>query len=323
MRSAAALIVLVGLLGVGVEMRSARAQTKTTGATDTATPQWEIDAGGKMTFEVASVKQSVAGSEGYHSNFPLTLGSNFGSVGNLMSVDVPLRTLVGFAYKLSVGQIHFFMPGLPNWADSELFDIEGRAPIANPSKDQFRLMVQSLLANRFKMATHEEKRQLPIYELVLTKPGKTGPQLRPHIGGPCRVQSADAPAPPAAAEFSPFPCGSILIGPAESLGRSGVAGRVRGGGRDVNLDYIAAFLNGTGMRGTAPDRPVMNETSLSGTYDFWVEFVPEASPDGIQPDPNGPSFPEALEDQLGLKLIAKTEPVDVMVVDHIEEPSAN
>lgn len=276
-----------------------------------------------MAFEVASVKRSMQGQQGYHSNFPLTLGSNFGPVGNLMSVDIPLRALVSFGFKLSAGQTQFFISGLPAWVDSEWFDVEGRAPIATPSKDQFRLMVQSLLANRFRLATHEEQRELPVYELVLTKPGKTGPQLRPHVGGPCEVQGADAPAPRAAAEFSPFPCGFILIAPSQSLGRSGVAGRVRGGGRDVNLDYIAAFLTGTGMRGTAPDRPVVNQTGLIGTYDFWVEFVPEALPDGVQPDPNGPSFPEALEDQLGLKLIAKTGPVDVMVVDHIEQPSAD
>lgn len=291
--------------------------------TDTATPQWEIDAGGKMAFEVASIKRSTMPGPDYATNFPLTLGSNFGSVGNLMSAHVPLRTLIGFAFKLSVGQTRFLMPGLPDWVDSQWFDVEGRAPIANPSKDQFRLMVQSLLASRFKLGTHEEKRRLPLYELVLTKPERAGPQLRPHIDDTtCGAEDrSDAPAAPA--EFSPFPCGAILIGPSPLVGRFGVTGRVRGGGRDVNLDYIAAFLSGTAFQGATPDRPVVNRTGLTGNYDFGVEFVPESSPDVVQPDPNGPSFPEALGDRLGLKLVAKTGPVDVLVVDHIEEPTAN
>ncbi len=271
-----------------------------------------------MSFDVASVKRSEPG-EGY-TNFPLTLGSsNFTSVGNLMSVNVPLRLLVGFAFRLSAGQMHFFISGLPDWVDSEWFDIEARAPISNPSKDQFRLMVQSLLANRFKLVMHEEERQLPIYALVLTKPGRTGPQLRTHIDDANCGGERHPNVPPAPAEFSDLPCGWTIMKP------SSVPGRVRGGGRNVGLDYIAAFLTGTGFRGTTPDRPVVNETGLNGNYDFSIEFVPDenALPNGVQPDPNGPSFPEALRDQLGLKLVAKTGPVDVLVVDHIEQPTPN
>ncbi len=279
---------------------------------------WEKAAGGKMAFEVASVKRSEAG-RGYAGNFPLTLGSNFAKVGSLMSVDMPLRPLIGFAYKLSAGQTHFFISGLPDWVDSEWFDVEARAPVSDPTKDQFRLMMQSLLASRFKLAMHEEERQIPIYAMVLTKAGRTGPQLRPHVDDAKCGGEGRADAPPAPAEFASLPCGMTL------LGISNIPGRVRGGGRDVDLDYIAAFLTGTGFRGTAPDRPVVNETGLSGNYDFAIEFVPDASalPNGVAPDPNGPSFPEALEDQLGLKLKAEKASVGVLVVDHIEEPSPN
>jgi uncharacterized protein (TIGR03435 family) len=270
-----------------------------------------------MAFEVASVKRSAPGL-GYE-NFPLTLGSNFAQVGSLMSVNMPLRPLIGFAYKISVGQMHFFITGLPDWVDSQWFDIEARAPISNPTKDQFRLMVQLLLANRFKLAIHDEEREVPIYALVLTKPGRTGPQLRSHTNDANCGAKGRPDAPSALAEFADLPCGFTLMKP------SSVPGRVRGGGRDVDLDYVAAFLTGTGFRGTTPDRPIVNRTGLTGTYDFAIEFVPDANalPNGVQTDANGPSFPEALEDQLGLKLIAKTGPVDVLVVDHIEQPSAN
>jgi uncharacterized protein (TIGR03435 family) len=287
-----------------------------------ATGDWEKAAGGKMAFEVASVKRDTPG-RGYHTNFPLTLGSNFGSVGNLMSVDVPLRMVLGFAFKLSAGQMHYLLVGLPDWVDSEWFDIEGRASIASPTKDQFRLMMQALLADRFKLTIREEKRSLPMYALALKKPGTTGPQLRPHVADSTCGGEGRPDAPAASDEFSAFPCGFTYIAPATSVGRAGVSGRVRGGGRDVNLDYIAAFLTGTGMQNTAPDRPVINETGLTGNYDFWVEFVPEGEVDGEQPDANGPSLVEALQDQLDLKLIAKTGPVGVLVVDHIEEPTPN
>ena len=294
-------------------------------AAQSGAADWEKAVGGKMAFEVVSVKRSALPSEGYTTNFPLTLGSNFKSVGNLMSADVPLRTLIGFAFKLSVGQTRFLMPGLPGWVDSEWFDVEGRAPIPNASKDQFRLMVQSLLANRFKMAMRPETRQLPMYALVLARPGKTGPQLKPHIGDAKCGADGQPQVPPPATEFSAFPCGATLIGPATYIGRSGVTGRVRGGGRGVSLDYVAAFLSGTAFKGVTPDRPIMNRTGLTGNYDFWIEFVPDADTlsDGERSDPNGPSFPEALRDQLGLKLIAETGPTDVLVVDHIEEPTPN
>jgi uncharacterized protein (TIGR03435 family) len=304
--------VLVGPLAFGINPPLRHGQS-----TDT---DWEKVAGGKMAFEVASVKRSAPEPESYHSNFPLTLGaSNFASVGSFMSANVPLRTLIGFAFKLSAGQTHFLISGLPDWVDSESFDIEARAPINNPSKDQFRLMVQSLLADRFKFTVHKESRQLPIYALVLTKQGKTGPQLRPHVDDATCGAAGRADAPLAPAEFSPFPCGATV------MGISSIPGRVRGGGRNVSLDYIAAFLTGTGMQGTASDRPVVNQTGLTENCDFWIEFAPDASrlPNGAQPDPNGPSFPEALQDQLGLRLTAKTGTVDVLVVNHIEEPTAN
>jgi uncharacterized protein (TIGR03435 family) len=304
--------VLVGPLAFGINTPLLHAQS-----TDT---DWEKAAGGKMAFEVASVKRSPPGTEGSRSNFPLTLGSsNFASVGSLMSVNLPLRVLIGFAFKLSAGQTHFLISGLPPWVDSQWFDIEARAPINNPSKDQFRLMVQSLLADRFKLTMHEESRQLRIYALVLTKLGRTGPQLRPHVeDAKCGAEGL-AGAPPAPAEFSLFPCGATV------MGASSIPGRVRGGGRNVGLDYIAAFLTGTGFQGTAPDRPVVNQTGLTGEYDFWIEFVPDTNrlPGAAQPDPDDPSFLEALQDQLGLKLMAKTGPVDVLIVDHVEEPTPN
>jgi bla regulator protein blaR1 len=284
-------------------------------------PQWQIAAGGKMAFDVASVKVDKSGELGFSPNIPFTLGPTMPAVGGLMSVgNVPLRFLIGFAYKLSVGQTRFLMPGLPSWVDSERFAIEARAE-GNPTKDQFRLMVQSLLAERFKLAMHHETRQLPLLAIVLSKPGRTGPQLIPHTDDAKCGSEGQPAAPPAPMELAPLPCGAIVIGGLPPT----VPGRAKSGGRKLTLDYIAAFLNGTGFPGLDSERLVVNRTGLSGEYDFWIEMVPSNGvlPNGDQPDPNGPTMLEALQEQLGLKLESQTGPVDVFVVDHVEKPSPN
>jgi uncharacterized protein (TIGR03435 family) len=288
-----------------------------------ATPQWQIDAGGKMAFDVASVKPNKSDDRGMDANFPLSLGPPFAAVGNLFSVtNAPLRTLIGFAFKLSVGQTRFLMPGLPSWVDQARFDIHARAAIDNPTKDQFRLMVQSLLADRFKLTMHRENRQIPISELVLVKPGKTGPQLTPHPDGATCGAEGRLETLPQPGDLSTFPCGSIVIGGAPPS----APGRVMGGGRNLSMDYIAAFLTGTAYQGVSSDRLVVNRTGLDGQYDFWMEMVPQFNGPAQQanpPDPNGPTFLEALQDQLGLKLKSTTGPVDIFIIDHIEEPSPN
>jgi bla regulator protein blaR1 len=90
------------------------------------------------------------------------------------------------------------------------------------------------------------------------------------------------------------------------------------------MEMIANTLLGVGNVG----RPGLDRTGLSGTFDFYLEWTPQLNdplPPGstIQPDESGPTFLEALKDQLGLKLEPQTGPVDVLVVDHVEEPSPN
>ena len=75
-------------------------------------------------------------------------------------------------------------------------------------------------------------------------------------------------------------------------------------------------------------RPVLDQTGLSGTFDFAIEWTPQLSgplppSTDFQPDPDGPTFLQALQEQLGLKLEPTTGPIDAFVIDHIEEPSPN
>jgi uncharacterized protein (TIGR03435 family) len=87
-------------------------------------------------------------------------------------------------------------------------------------------------------------------------------------------------------------------------------------------------LIATSMMGgdTGLDRPVVNKTDLAGRYDFAIEFAPqEAASAGakLRPDAAGPTFVEALKEQLGLKLESQTGAVDFLVIDYIEEPALN
>jgi uncharacterized protein (TIGR03435 family) len=89
------------------------------------------------------------------------------------------------------------------------------------------------------------------------------------------------------------------------------------------MEIIAGRLTGTGY---GVDGPVVDRTGLKGHFDFSLDFVPEPNPNGTpppNPDPSGPTFLAALQEQAGLKLVAQTGPVDVLVIDHVEEPSPN
>jgi hypothetical protein len=133
----------------------------------------------RLSFDVASVKPDNS-TEDPDSNFPLGAGDVYTPNGGFFSAtNFPLVAYIAFAYKLRVDQTSYLLPELPAWTGTERFDIQARCE-GNPSKDEMRLMMRSMLADRFKLVVHHETRQLPVLEVVLAKPGKTGPQLQPH-----------------------------------------------------------------------------------------------------------------------------------------------
>jgi uncharacterized protein (TIGR03435 family) len=289
-------------------------------------PQWQINAGRAAKFDVASVKQT--GSDGhYYSNVPLTAWSSFARTGGLFTAtNFYLSSYLNFAYKLSVYETHHTLPQqLPKWAKTTRYDIQARAS-GEPNKDQYRLMMQALLADRFKLAVHRETRQIPVFALVLEKPGKMGPKLRPHSDNPpCAVLPArgSAQAGPYFVDGFPTACGGVT--------GEVVSGHDHFGGRNVTMDMIADIL-GAGWED--PGRPIVDETGLTGEFDFAIKYTPQVNDSqrvaaGAQPqgstqfDPNGPTFMEALKEQLGLKFESKVAPVEILVIDHIEEPTPN
>lgn len=287
-----------------------------------AAPEWQIAAGGKMAFEVASVKQDPGPFR--PPNFPLDAGDAFRPVGGRFSADFPLATYITFAYKLTLApdQRESLMAHLPNWVATDRFDIQARAE-GNPTKDQMRLMMQSLLAERFQLAVHFETQVVPVLAMVLVKPGKTGPKLRSHSEGvPCEATPAtngpparDPPIPDSDV-FPPVCDVYMMVGKPQAM--------LKAGSRNTTLALLAGALPGIGRL----DHPVVDRTGLTGRFDFTIEWAPDSNRPApptadAPPDVAGPTFMQALRDQLGLKLEPGKAPLPILVVDRVERPSEN
>jgi uncharacterized protein (TIGR03435 family) len=250
--------------------------------------------------------------------------------GLLSSTNARLIGYIYFAYNLTGNQFQLLMPQLPKWVINDRFDIQAHAD-GNPSKDQMRFMMQSLLADRFKLAVHYETRRLPVFALVLAKPGRTGPQLQPHPeNSTCSTALSQASAGAASAPTAivagglPTVCGSIEGMP------STPSGRLRAGARGVPIGLLASTL----AQIANLDRAVLDRTGLSGNFDFTFEWTSQfhgpGTPQEVLPvaanahsGQAGPTFQQDLQEQLGLNLEPQEGPVDALVIDHIEEPSQN
>ena len=275
-----------------------------------------------MSFDVASVKQNTKppSADTVHFNVPITTWDfpAGAPTGGLYSAEnLPLAVYLGFAYKIQGYALDDFERQLQRAGfSSKRYDIEARAA-GNPTRDQYRLMMQSLLANRFKLAVHWETKQMPVLGLVLNKPGRLGPNLRPHLAVPPCPDSTEIIVPQIVSTIGggyPLDCGVI------AHDRKNVAaGNTRYFARNVSMASLAITLCYTeAARDTG--KPVVDKTGLAGNYDFVFEYTPE---DLSQSHPDGITLTGALKDDLGLKLVPANAGVDVLVLDHIEEPTPN
>jgi len=210
------------------------------------------------------------------------------------------------------------MAHLPDRVATDRFAIEARGEGA-PTKDQMRLMMQSLLAERFKLTVHFETQVVPVLAMVLAKPGKTGPKLRPHSEGvACEATPATTDRPPKDGdEVFPPVCDAYMLMIKPDKG-------ARAGSRNTTMELLAGALSGLGRL----ERPVVDQTGLSGRFDLSLEWAPEPSgasaPNAdATADLRGPEFLETLSEQLGVKLESTKAPLQVLVIDHVERPSEN
>ncbi len=254
-------------------------------------------ASSRAAFEVASVKPSATETDkAYVQALP----------GRLLMQNFSPRTLILLAYGVADYQIS----GGPSWIASEHYDLQAKAE-GNASVQQMEgPMLQALLEDRFKLAFHREKKQLPAYEL---KAANGNGKLQPSKNDSCTPYSVNSPAPPARAPGEPRPafCGFPRFA-ANGLNRT-----LDGAG--INMAELAASLSRSQLH-----LPVIDKTGLTGTFDVHLEWTVDASnsPAGGAPS-DGPSIFTALREQLGLQLKSAKGAIEVIAIDRVEKPSAN
>ena len=199
--------------------------------------------------------------------------------------------------------------GGPEWITADKFDLNATTT-GQTDPAQMRLMVQRMLAERFQLKAHWEKREMPVYLLTMVRPdGRPGPGMTLKSEADCARGRGEGPPPmPQPGVPAPPPnCGAVQFGP----------GQLIAGGIPMHW-LVSTFTNVPVITGI--DRPVLDRTGLKASYAFALKFAP---PQSTNPDPDRPQFMTALQEQLGLKLESTRAPVDVLVIDSVERPSEN
>jgi uncharacterized protein (TIGR03435 family) len=224
--------------------------------------------------------------------------------GRLTATAITVGQLLRMAYKIQPYQL----AGAPSWISSTRYDIVAKVE-DNPAPSQ-QALLRALLKDRFNLVVHNETRELPMFALVLARSdGRLGTQLRKSL----------------------FDCAAYLAGPhgPPEPGRTpNCATRIGAGslsGKAIPMTQLAASLS------PFVNRFTVDRTGLTGVFDVELTWTPDpVAPDipgntvpDVGPTSSGPSIFSALQEQLGLKLAAVKGPVDVLVVDRLEAPSAN
>jgi uncharacterized protein (TIGR03435 family) len=201
-----------------------------------------------------------------------------------------LKLLIAAAYDLNPKTIS----GGPGWIESDHYDILAVTPgDVRPTHDEQMSMLRNLLTDRFKLTFHREQKTFSIYELELAK---SGPKLK---------ASTAPPDDPAALISTVYPQRIVLPARNATMG-----------------DFVSL------LQRALLDRPVVDKTGLSGRYDFDLEWAPDETQFGgdvpvASADAPSPPFFSGIQEQLSLRLEATRGPVDALVVDKAERPSAN
>lgn len=288
-------------------------------------------------FEAASVKPAAPPGTG-RMMVGMRGGPGSPDPGRINYDNVALRDVIALAYNVKNHQITG-----PVWLGSERFDIT--ATIApGTSRPQFQLMLQNLLAERFKLVLHHEKKELPAFVLTV---GKKGPKMKQSEEPPAANDAE--PAPP---DLPPLP----PPGGRGNLGKDGFPELPTGGRNRSSMIIMPGRARLIDDNATVPDfadrlsmvlnRPVVDQTELHGKFDFVLYFTPDMSAFGGRggpplPPPLGtgppgevktggddndtaPTIFTAVQEQLGLKLDSQKAMVDVLVIDHLEKvPTEN
>ena len=253
---------------------------------DPPPPPQMMDEKAKPEFEVATIKPSDPNQPGW--------GININASGIFRTRNTTLNDLIKFAFDMHPKQL----VGAPAWADTDKFDLEGKPDKPGvPNVNQMKAMVQKLLADRFALVSHRDKKELTAYTITIAK---SGVKFK-------KEENSTVPIP----------------------GFGGIPARGFNA-RNATLGEFASVLQAQFM-----DLPVIDQTDLGETrYTLVVKFTPDPGmrPFGGAAPPPQPATPDAdappdlfaaMEQQLGLHMQKAKASVDVMVIDKIEKPSSN
>ncbi len=235
-------------------------------------------------FEVATVKPADPGPQS--GRYITMQGPN-----RFVEKNYTLKLLIAAAYDLNPQAVY----GGPSWIDSAHYDIAAVTPgDARPSHDEQMQMLRSLLVDRFNLKFHREAKVFSIYELVIAK---DGPKLK------ATAEAQDDPA---------------VVGPGVVYPQ-----RVSLPAKNATMGSFVSL-----MQRAILDRPVVDKTGLTGRYDFNLDWAPDETQFGgdLPPASANATYPPlftAIQEQLGLQLVATKGPVSALVVDRAEAPTAN
>lgn len=273
-------------------------------------------------FDVASVKPSDPSSTG-------PVGLVTPAFGRLTAANATLRRLVYAAYRLQPFQV----VGGPGWQNTARFDIDARAGDSSVTTDRLLDLLKTLLADRFQLKVHTETREMPIFELTVSRDdGKTGDRLRPSVAvcpelAEQEQQRAETVAKGGVSALQPKPgetqpCSIALL---PSTSTPGALALQATGQTMQGLSVALTQLMG---------RSVVDKTGLAGRFDLSVlvdlQTLAQLSADlGDNPrpltlgTPGAPALTTQLREDLGLRLDSRRGPVEVLVIDSAELPTPN
>ena len=250
--------------------------------------------GQEPAFDVASIRINTSGD-------PVSRMSAPDGTGRFEATNASVRMLILNAY----GIPGFQLVGGPSWIDSLHVDVLARGA-AGATRAEISAMVRRLLAERFSLVVRRDTREMPVYALVVARSdGRLGPRMQ--------VSTTDCTAARVPGAASPQTASGQLLCTTRMSPYS-----INAGG--MTMARLAQTLSGI------VDRVVTDETKLPGGYDLQLSFTPERRPPpGALPpaDPDAPSIFAALQEQLGLELDARRGMVEMLVIDRIDQPSAN
>lgn len=242
-------------------------------------------------FEVATIKPG---------NAAPTSSLGFNGRDHFVTSNITLQSILQYVYDLNGGSNRQIIGG-PAWIESSRFTIDAQPDEAELKKlpldqreQRQKLMIQRLLADRFKLVLHHETREFPVNALAIAKGGA---RLTP-----VTVDFAKVPT---------TPDGWMgLHNPKPGLTE----------GRAATIKMLVDTLN---RQPELSGRLIVDATGLQGNYNFKLSWTPDRDLGAAPAEGVGPSLFTALQEQLGLKIESRKAPVDCIVIDHVEKPSAN